>query len=47
MVMSIQLICVGFFSTQEKFERLAETNTAMLKWLLKNREKLDYFDFSC
>ena len=46
-VMSIQLICVGFFSTQEKFERLAETNTAMLKWLLKNREKLDYFDFSC
>ena len=46
-VMSIQLICVGFFSTQEKFERLAETNTAMLKWLLKNREKLDYFDFTC
>ena len=41
-VLSIQLICVGYFSQQEKFEQLAKTNVAMMKWLLENREKLEW-----
>lgn len=41
-VFSIQLICVGYFSSQEKFRELAETNIGMLRWLLENRRALEF-----
>lgn len=41
-VYSIQLICVGFFSTQEKFEELTKTNIAMLRWLMDHRDALEF-----
>lgn len=37
-VFSIQLICVGFFSTQEKYRELTKTNAAMLRWLMEHRD---------
>lgn len=39
-VLSIQLICVGYFGAYDKFSELAETNKAMLRWLLEHREEL-------
>lgn len=39
-VYSIELICVGFFSTQEKYARQAQANIQMLRWLMENREIL-------
>jgi len=41
-VYSIQLICVGYFSGQEQFEQLAQTNQAMLRFLLENRNALEF-----
>lgn len=41
-VLSIQLICVGYFSSHEKFHSLAETNMDMLQWLLQHREELSF-----
>lgn len=41
-VLSIQLICVGYFGAYDKFSELAETNMAMLRWLLQHREDLNY-----
>ncbi len=35
-VLSIQLICVGWFSAQEKYKDLAELNAAALRWLLEH-----------
>lgn len=42
MVYSIQLICVGFFSTQEKFRDLTKVNITMLCWLMENRDVLEF-----
>ena len=36
----IQLICVSFFSGFEKHKALAETNLAMLQWLMAYRDKI-------
>lgn len=41
-VLSIQLICVGYFSAHEKYGELAKTNKKMLGWLISNVEKLDF-----
>lgn len=41
-VLSIQLICVGYFSGVEKFSELYSLNAAMLRWLLENRNGLEY-----
>lgn len=40
-VLSIQLICVGYFGTQEKFSELAEINRTMLRWIIDNRSKIE------
>ena len=32
-IYSIQIICIAYFSHYDKFEALAKTNTAMLKWI--------------
>ena len=42
-VLGIQFNCIAYFSDYEKFRELAETNLAMLEWLLANREQLDVF----
>ena len=39
-VLSIQLICVGWFSAYDKYHALAQTNMDMLRWLLEHREEL-------
>lgn len=39
-VLSIQLICVGWFSAYDKYHSLAKTNMDMLRWLQKHREQL-------
>ena len=39
-IFAIQLICVSFFSEFEKHKALAETNLAMLKFLMDHRDKL-------
>ena len=41
-VLSIQLICVGYFSGVEKFSELCSLKAAMLRWLLENRNGLEY-----
>ena len=41
-VLSIQLICVGFFSGIEKLAPLAKTNIQMTQWLIAHREELKY-----
>lgn len=41
-VLSIQIICVGWFSIQEQYQDIAKTNISMLRWLLDNREKLNW-----
>ena len=42
MVLSIQLICVGYFSGIEKLEPLAKTNIQMTQWLIAHRDELRY-----
>lgn len=42
-VLSIQLICVGYFSAYDKFRELANTNIEMLHWLIGKLEELDFF----
>lgn len=39
-LLAIQLICVSYFSGFEKHKALAETNLAMLQWLIAHREKI-------
>ncbi len=39
-VFSIQMICVAYFSGLDKFQKLAQTNENMLKWLVQNQKKL-------
>ena len=39
-VLSIQLICVGYFSGIEKFADLARSNVAMTEWLLERFDRL-------
>lgn len=41
-VLSIQLICVGFFSKQEKFAQLAEQNIKMTRWLMERFDRLGF-----
>lgn len=41
-VLSIQLICVGYFSGIEKLEPLAKTNIQMTQWLIAHRDELRY-----
>ena len=41
-VLSIQLICVGYFSGIEKLELLAQTNIQMTRWLIAHRDELRY-----
>ncbi len=41
-VLSIQIICVGYFSGNEKFSELAKANTAMLHWLMAHRTDLEF-----
>lgn len=41
-VLSIQLICVGYFSAYEKFTDLAQTNKEMLRWLISRLKELDF-----
>lgn len=43
-VISIQLICVGYFSAYDKFSEIAEINKAMLRWLLEHRTELEFRD---
>lgn len=39
-VLSIQLICVGWFGKQEKYKDLADLNTTALEWLLEHFDTL-------
>lgn len=39
-VYSIQLICVAYFSSLDKFKTLADTNKAMLAWLIEQKDNL-------
>jgi Ser/Thr protein kinase RdoA (MazF antagonist) len=39
-VLSIQMICVAYFGSLEKFELLAGINRRMLTWIYENRERL-------
>ena len=41
-VLSIQLICVGWFGAYDKFHALAKTNMDMLRWLLQHRDELAF-----
>lgn len=41
-VLSIQLICVGYFSAYEKYSELAQTNMDMLRWLIDRVGELDF-----
>lgn len=41
-LLAIQLICVSYFSGFEKHKALAETNLAMLQWLIAHREQLSF-----
>ena len=41
-VLSIQLICVGYFSGSEKLERFAEKNIRMTRWLMNHMEGLRF-----
>lgn len=41
-VLSIQLICVGYFSAHEKYGELAKINKEMLGWLISRVEELDF-----
>ena len=41
-VLSIQLICVGYFSGIEKLEPLAKTNIAMTGWIMEHMDELHY-----
>lgn len=40
-IYSIQMICVAYFSSLDKFKELAEANQKMLKWIYDNREELN------
>lgn len=40
-LLSIQIICVGYFNEKEKYKELAKVNIVMLKWLIENRNLLD------
>lgn len=40
-VLGNQMICVAFFSTEEKYREIYETNVNMFRFLLKNKEKLN------
>ena len=42
-VWSIQMICMAYFSTQNKFEDLFKVNVEMVEWLLQNRKALQIF----
>lgn len=35
-IYSIQIICISYFSRYDKYADLTDTNTKMLKWLIKN-----------
>ncbi len=39
-IFSIQMICIAYFSTVDKYKELAEINKKMLEWLFKNKDKL-------
>lgn len=41
-VLSVQLICVGFFSGVEKLEHIAQTNIAMTRWIMDHFDALKY-----
>lgn len=41
-IYSIQLICVGYFSGEEKFSQLAKDNAAMLRWLMEHEDVLKF-----
>ena len=41
-VLSIQLICVGYFSGCEKYSELARANKEMLLWLMDQMETLNF-----
>jgi len=43
-VFSIQLICVGYFCSSEKFRELSESNIKILRWLLEHRKELEFED---
>lgn len=40
-LLSIQIICVGYFSSKEKYKELLKINILMLKWLIENISLLD------
>lgn len=39
-IYSIQMICVAYFSSQDKFQELAKVNQEMLIWLCNNKDSL-------
>lgn len=41
-VLSIQLICVGYFSSDERYAELAAANIRMTEWLIERMEKLGW-----
>lgn len=40
-ICSIQMICVAFFGSSDKFRELAEANRRVLKYIIRNREKIE------
>ncbi|HOQ06716.1 MAG TPA: phosphotransferase [Clostridiales bacterium] len=40
-ICSIQMICVAYFGSSDKFRELAEANRRMLKYIIRNREKIE------
>lgn len=40
-ICSIQMICVAFFESKEEYKELAKTNRKMMRFIIKNKEKID------
>jgi len=40
-ICSIQMICIAFFESRDKYKELAKTNRQMLQFIVQNKEKID------
>ena len=38
-ICSIQMICIAYFDSQDKYKALARTNRDMLRFIVENRER--------
>ena len=40
-ICSIQMICIAYFESQDKYKELARTNRDMLRFIVENRERIE------